>query len=516
MAYAHHIAEISPTAGDDADGSLIGRVPESNFTGAFTDVRIAAAVTAYRKDVAGSTFSFENLSTPLNNATTGDALPFGSTAQMSAGDKFYISCDHKTKALYFKVSTPGVWTGTMTFKCSTDGITENHTIAVVDDGSNGFRNSAGVYKITPTLPENMVAFSPVPGDVPSKLWIVFMPSITGSPTTAPVLTQAWIEHEDSSVTHINLSTSLNDDILGSGGTNHPPEFLPVVGSIVSVGFASKPKGMVKRVFQRCADVRTRVVEYLASDDTWKTLAGLNDPSGDYENGPATLTRTNITGITRANPCVVTAAGHGRSIGDRVHLIDVVGMTQVNGQYYQITAVNGNNVTLNVDSSAFTTYTSSGKMTLFNLYNVTITAPVDWVAKAQTFKPTGGDVTVTAFWLRERTTAVSTYGPAQTVYANVKAKKFGFGNVLGIKAPIATTIRALTLEEPASSTGSGAVGLQIANLITGASVAITIPASPTWPLNLDITDIALAANDEYGIFYTSGTRVFTSVSVIMHT
>lgn len=70
MAYTHLIPVISATAGDNEDGSLVGSVLESDFAGAFTDVRLAAEVTAYRKDVSGSSFTFENISTPMNNDTT--------------------------------------------------------------------------------------------------------------------------------------------------------------------------------------------------------------------------------------------------------------------------------------------------------------------------------------------------------------------------------------------------------------------------------------------------------------
>lgn len=75
----------------------------------------------------------------------------------------------------------------------------------------------------------------------------------------------------------------------------------------------------------------------------------------------------ITGITKANPAVVTAAGHGYSNGDQVYITSVAGMTEVNNstQYYivanktsttfELTDQDGNNV----DSSSFTTYSSGG-------------------------------------------------------------------------------------------------------------------------------------------------------------
>ena len=304
-------------------------------------------------------------------------------------------------------------------------------------------------------------------------------------------------------------------LMGAGGTNHPPSFFPAVNSATYIGFADVPKGMVRRSFQKAADVRTRVIEYLASDNLWKTLTGWNDPSNDFKNGPTTLTSKTITGLTRANPCVVTSASHGYTVGRRLHFIEVAGMTEVNGKYYKVTAATTNTYTLNVDSTNFTTYTSGGKSTEFNEYQVAITAPSDWASKSQTFATDSGNVTTAAYWLRERTIAVSVIGPAQTVHANVRAKQFGDNNTLGIAVPVATTLRGVTIEEPYGESGTGEIGVQLVNLSKGTSVSFTIPAGPTWPLNVDVMDLALAANEKYGLFVTSGTRTWTSVPIILH-
>ena len=45
--------------------------------------------------------------------------------------------------------------------------------------------------------------------------------------------------------------------------------------------------------------------------------------------------TPITGITKANPGVVTAAGHGLANGDKVHIHSVTGMTEINDQLYKV-------------------------------------------------------------------------------------------------------------------------------------------------------------------------------------
>lgn len=75
----------------------------------------------------------------------------------------------------------------------------------------------------------------------------------------------------------------------------------------------------------------------------------------------------ITGITQANPAVVTATAHGFNNGDRVKIIDVVGMTEVNGKTFLVANKTANTFELttvagaNVNSTAYTTYASGGEV-----------------------------------------------------------------------------------------------------------------------------------------------------------
>ena len=80
---------------------------------------------------------------------------------------------------------------------------------------------------------------------------------------------------------------------------------------------------------------------------------------------------NITGITRANPAVVTTAeNHGLSDGAEVWITDVVGMTEVNNQKYAVDVLNattfalyrswnGEVLTNPINSTNFTAWDSSG-------------------------------------------------------------------------------------------------------------------------------------------------------------
>ena len=73
----------------------------------------------------------------------------------------------------------------------------------------------------------------------------------------------------------------------------------------------------------------------------------------------------ISGLTKANPGVVTATSHGFSNGDLVFISSVGGMTEVNNKYFKVANKGTNTFELqdvdgnNVNTSGFTTYTSGG-------------------------------------------------------------------------------------------------------------------------------------------------------------
>lgn len=68
----------------------------------------------------------------------------------------------------------------------------------------------------------------------------------------------------------------------------------------------------------------------------------------------------ITAISQANPCVVTAIGHGLSTGTNVVITDVKGMTELNGFPYTITVIDDDTLSLNgCDSTSYSAYISGG-------------------------------------------------------------------------------------------------------------------------------------------------------------
>ena len=68
----------------------------------------------------------------------------------------------------------------------------------------------------------------------------------------------------------------------------------------------------------------------------------------------------ITGITNANPAVVSQTGHGKADNDVVKLDSVGGMTEVNGENFVIEVIDADSYRLlNCDATNYNAYTSGG-------------------------------------------------------------------------------------------------------------------------------------------------------------
>lgn len=67
----------------------------------------------------------------------------------------------------------------------------------------------------------------------------------------------------------------------------------------------------------------------------------------------------ITGITKANPGVVSAPGHTFVNGNQIYIANVVGMTQVNNTLATIAGVASGVFNLGIDTTAYSTYVSGG-------------------------------------------------------------------------------------------------------------------------------------------------------------
>lgn len=94
--------------------------------------------------------------------------------------------------------------------------------------------------------------------------------------------------------------------------------------------------------------------------------------------PFTSTTKTITGVTQANPGVVTSAAHGLSNGALITISGIVGMTQLNGKFYIVQNVTTNTFTLTdrngtaIDTTGYTAYSSGGSADILDKYPRAVT------------------------------------------------------------------------------------------------------------------------------------------------
>lgn len=104
----------------------------------------------------------------------------------------------------------------------------------------------------------------------------------------------------------------------------------------------------------------------SSHTSWTlgTYAITSNPFGTTKAAAKT-----ITGITKANPAVVTSAAHGYANGDIVYISGVVGMTEINKKTFTVQNVAANTFELkDYDSSLNTAYTSGGTAEKFTAFS----------------------------------------------------------------------------------------------------------------------------------------------------
>lgn len=142
--------------------------------------------------------------------------------------------------------------------------------------------------------------------------------------------------------HIALAVCLNWFIKPQGGASTRP------GSMFVDAVVDHTKRSRLIPFQ-FSTVQTYALEF--ADQKMRVIK---------DGGYVLETAKNITGITQANPAVVTSNAHGFSNGDEVFIAGVVGMTQVNGRRFTVAGAAANTFQLSgINSSGYTAYSSSG-------------------------------------------------------------------------------------------------------------------------------------------------------------
>lgn len=107
------------------------------------------------------------------------------------------------------------------------------------------------------------------------------------------------------------------------------------------------------------------------------------------NATITLPDQDITGATQADPVVITAASHGFSNGDRIVLIGVGGMVELNNREFIVANEDTNTFELqtvgavDIDGTGFTAYTSGGTASeVFETVSPYLTADIPTIKYVQ--------------------------------------------------------------------------------------------------------------------------------------
>ena len=107
-----------------------------------------------------------------------------------------------------------------------------------------------------------------------------------------------------------------------------------------------------------AHLRTTLAHSLTTGET--VTGGTSGATGVVEASSATVSAaiSNMVGAS-ATLTVTTSSAHNLSTGQRVTFDSVGGMTEVNGNTYEITVTASDEFTIAIDASAFSSYTSGG-------------------------------------------------------------------------------------------------------------------------------------------------------------
>ena len=134
-----------------------------------------------------------------------------------------------------------------------------------------------------------------------------------------------------------------------------------------------------RDLPEASHIKSGIIEITAGT-TWNNITGSwNAGSGawgstNYGNVSENLVfaepgvAASITGATKANPVVITAASHGLSDGDVIAISGVGGMVELNGNTYTVAGATTNTFQLSgINGTGYTTYTSGGQVARPKLY-----------------------------------------------------------------------------------------------------------------------------------------------------
>ena len=179
--------------------------------------------------------------------------------------------------------------------------------------------------------------------------------------------RAWCIDEDSSNGSLGTPTAFDQDLLFvSAGVYQLRKFY---GKSATAGSSGYPYRVIKKPISGSVRVAIGSLEMADSVLNWSvdtTTGVLTFPA----NGSA-----NITGITKASQAVISLGTESGSHypGQTVHISGVSGMTQINGLRAMIVSQSPGQITVNLNTTAFSTYTSGGAFNTRPQVGETVTA-----------------------------------------------------------------------------------------------------------------------------------------------
>lgn len=167
-----------------------------------------------------------------------------------------------------------------------------------------------------------------------------------------------------------LKTCTNFTVVKTGGLRKRPGFKYVK----EVKDSSKKARLVPFVF---STTQAYVLEMGETYARFLTGAGIITTGGGT-----------ITGITKANPAVVTLNAHGFNNGERVLIVSVTGMVEVNNREFTVANKTANTFELSgVNSTGYTTFTAGGTakkiVEIVTPYAEAELPAIDWAGSADT-------------------------------------------------------------------------------------------------------------------------------------
>ena len=174
--------------------------------------------------------------------------------------------------------------------------------------------------------------------------------------------------------------NLYDTATSVRGTEHSTSgnTTPQIGRAKSRGFELASSTESNDIFDQTSTWKHYIFDIemfshlkISNNTTFTTgeiVSGSTSGATGYVQAISSGASATISGVTQANPVVVTASSHGYKDGDAVYISGVVGTTEVNTNTYYIKIVDANSFSLytstgaTIDGSGHTGYTSGGTAT----------------------------------------------------------------------------------------------------------------------------------------------------------